>query len=121
MSRKAPPDPHEIGGGDFTYGGQVFTGKQAEYLRAARGIAIRGDSPSSDLTPDQTIALLSAKLARDGIDFDRWRHWTLDQMDLYLEGRSLQLERTNEQIRMMSANAKANEADPMIRYVVPLE
>jgi hypothetical protein len=122
VTEPARPDPHEQDDGSFAYGGRIVTGKEAAYLRAAMGHAVRAtQGPSSRLTRDESVALLAAQLARDGIDFSQWTHWTLDQMDLYLEGRSLRVEQVNDEIRSMEANAKANKADILLRYVVPLD
>ena len=122
LSEAARPDPHEQDDGSFAYGGKVYVGKEAAYLRSATGHASRaGMTSHSDLTRDESVALLAAQLAHEGIDFARWVRWTLDQMDLYLEGRSLRIERVNEEIRSMEANAKANKSDTLLRYVIPLE
>lgn len=122
MTEPARPDPHEQDDGSFAYGGRIVTGKEAAYLRAAMGHAVRAtQGPSSRLTRDESVAMLAAQLARDGIDFVQWTRWTLDQMDLYLEGRSLRVEQVNDEIRSMEANAKANQADILLRYVVPLD
>jgi hypothetical protein len=122
VTTKALPDPHELDDGAFAYGGRIVTGKEAAYLRAATGHASRaGITSHASLTKDESVALLSSQLARDGIPYHVWTHWTLDQMDLYLEGRSLRIERVNEEIRSMEANAKANKSDTLLRYVIPLE
>jgi len=122
VTEPARPDPHEQDDGSFAYGGRIVTGKEAAYLRAAMGHAQRvGTTPHADMTRDESVALLAAHLMKDGIDCARWTRWTLDQMDLYLEGRSLKVERIDDQIRSMEANAKASNAQILLRYVVPLD
>lgn len=122
MTTATLPDPHEVADEGFAYAGKVYFGKEAAYLRTATGHAIRSTQvPSARLTRDESVALLAAQLARDGIPFQTWTRWTVDQMDLYLEGRALRVQQVNDEIHSMEANAKANQSEILLRYVVPLD
>lgn len=122
LTTKALPDPHELDDGSFVYAGRTVSGKEAAYLRSALGMAKKAGTVShTKLSHDESIALLAANLARDGIDYARWVRWTLDQMDLYLEGRSIQVERVNVEVQHMIAQAKAQNSDSGLRYTVAIE
>jgi hypothetical protein len=122
LGEAAKKDAHELGDGSFTYGGKVYTGAEADYLRAATGAAkSHGQGPSQNLTPDESVELLSHQMAKMGISFEVWTRWTLDQLDLFICGRRMHGEFLRDQISMIQASANANQADSRIRYSIPLE
>lgn len=104
------------------YAGRVLTGNEAQYVLAARGAAQKHDGTAeSNLTHDERIADLMAMLLASGIGPDEFSRMTLDQIDLFQEGRKIRIERQNEKIELTLARAQQNKSEPLLRYTVPLE
>jgi hypothetical protein len=108
--------------GSIGYGGRAVSGKEADYVRAALGAKRAATTGAQDdLTFDESIEVLAAQLVKDGIGFSEWTRWTVDQMDVYLAGRKIRHEKLRETVEIIAQRARAEKADSMMRYSIPLE
>jgi hypothetical protein len=120
LERAEAPTPAGRPDDPITYAGRVLTGPEAAYVRAAQGAAIRQRGGDPNITPDQRIADLAYQIARTGIGFE-WVDWTLDQLDLYLDGRAARIESVQEQVELALERAKQEKKETLVRFVVPVE
>ena len=102
-------------------GGRVLSGAEAAYVKAARGIAIRqsgGDDGTT--TPDERVADIAYTMGKSGVGYD-WIDWTLDQLDLYMDGRAARINTVNEQAKLSVERARQEEKETLIRFTVSMD